>query len=107
MRAEPDDGCVREQFGRILIEALSCGVPVVASDSGEIPDVLADAGVVVGEGDEQAWTRTLKDLLDDTAGLGHLSRRGRQMAIERFAWHVIARQHLELFDEIMDLRRQN
>jgi hypothetical protein len=39
--------------------------------------------------------------------LGHLSRRGRQMAVERFAWHVIARQHLEFFDEIVDLRRQN
>jgi glycosyltransferase involved in cell wall biosynthesis len=97
----------REQFGRMLIEALSCGVPVIASDSGEIPDVLADAGVVVGEGDEQAWMRTLRDLLDDTARLGRLSRRGRQMAIERFAWHVIARQHLEFFDEIVDLRRQN
>jgi phosphatidylinositol alpha-1,6-mannosyltransferase len=97
----------REQFGRMLIEALSCGVPVIASDSGEIPDVLADAGVVVGEGDEQAWTRTLRDLLDDTARLEHLSRRGRQMAVERFAWHVIARQHLEFFDEIVNLRRQN
>jgi hypothetical protein len=29
------------------------------------------------------------------------------MAVERFAWHVIARQHLESFDEIVDLRRQN
>jgi glycosyltransferase involved in cell wall biosynthesis len=97
----------REQFGRMLIEALSCGVPVIASDSGEIPDVLADAGVVVGEGDEQAWMRTLRDLLDDTVRLGRLSCRGRQMAVERFAWHVIARQHLEFFNEIVDLRRQN
>jgi glycosyltransferase involved in cell wall biosynthesis len=91
----------------MLIEALSCGVPVIASDSGEIPDVLADAGVVVGEGDEQAWMRTLRDLLDDTVRLGRLSCRGRQMAVERFAWHVIARQHLEFFNEIVDLRRQN
>ncbi len=82
-------------------------MPVIASDSGEIPDVLADAGVVVAEGDEQAWTRTLRDLLDDTARLGHLFRHGRQMAVERFAWHVITRQHLEFFDEIVDLRRQN
>src|SRR5262245_11281016 len=95
----------REQFGRMLIEALACGVPVIASDSGEIPDVLADAGVVVGEGDEQAWTRTLGELLGDTARLRQLSRRGRQMAVERFAWHVIARQHVEFFDEIVDLRR--
>lgn len=70
-------------------------------------DVLADAGVVVGESDEEAWTCTLRELLDDTARLGHLSRRGRQMAVERFAWHVIGREHVEFFDEIVDLRRQN
>jgi glycosyltransferase involved in cell wall biosynthesis len=95
----------REQFGRVLIEALSCGVPVMASGSGEIPDVLADVGVVVGEGDEQAWTSALAQLLDDTARLGHLSARGRQVAVERFAWRVIARQHLEFFDAIVDRRQ--
>ena len=94
----------REQFGRMLIEALSCGVPVMASDSGEIPDVLSDAGVVVGEADEQAWTRALAELLDDTARLRHLSLRGRRIAVERFAWSVIARQHLEFFDALVDQR---
>jgi glycosyltransferase involved in cell wall biosynthesis len=97
----------REQFGRMLIEALSCGVPVIASDSGEIPDVLGGAGVVVGERDEQAWACTLGELLGDPTRLENLSCRGRQMAVERYAWQVIARQHLEFFDEIVDLRRRN
>ncbi|MFN2202543.1 MAG: glycosyltransferase, partial [Caldilineaceae bacterium] len=35
----------KEQFGRVLIEAMSCGVPVIGSDSGEIPHVVADAGL--------------------------------------------------------------
>ena len=41
----------REQFGRMLIEAMACGVPVIASPSGEIPYVVGDAGVLVPEGD--------------------------------------------------------
>src|SRR5262249_49743218 len=95
----------REQFGRMLIEALSCGVPVVASDSGEIPNVLADAGIIVAEGDQPAWTRRLDPLLDNPTRLEHLVRRGRQLAIERFAWRVVARQHLEFFAEVIDRRR--
>ena len=38
----------REQFGRMLIEAFASGVPVVGSDSGEIPFVIDEAGVLVG-----------------------------------------------------------
>ena len=45
----------KEQFGRMLLEAMGTGVPVIASDSGEIPHVVADAGRVVPEADEPAW----------------------------------------------------
>ena len=40
-----------EQFGRVLIEAMACGVPVIGSNSGEIPHVIGDAGLVFPEGD--------------------------------------------------------
>ncbi len=47
----------REQFGRMLTEAMACGVPVVASDSGEIPHVVGGAGIITPEGDTAAWRR--------------------------------------------------
>ncbi len=48
----------REQFGRMIIEAFACGVPVIGSDSGEIPFVIGDAGRVVAEADVAAWAET-------------------------------------------------
>ena len=53
----------KEQFGRMLIEAFACAVPVIASDSGEIPFVVGDAGMIVPENDIPAWTRQLRLLL--------------------------------------------
>jgi glycosyltransferase involved in cell wall biosynthesis len=91
----------REQFGRMLIEAFACGVPVLASDSGEIPYVVADAGMVVGERDETGWRHALADLLESPARRAELSARGLDRAHALYAWPVIARRHLEFFDELL------
>lgn len=90
----------REQFGRMLIEAFACGVPVVASDSGEIPHVVGDAGVIVAEGEEEAWVSALDSMLIDEAARAELGRRGRARAESAFAWPIVARQHLAFFEEL-------
>ena len=90
----------REQFGRMLIEAFACGVPVVASDSGEIPHVVAGCGVVLPEGDVEAWRRALEGLLADGGRRGDLARRGRARAETTYAWPVVARRHLDFLTEL-------
>jgi glycosyltransferase involved in cell wall biosynthesis len=92
----------REQFGRMLVEAFACGVPVIGSDSGEIPHVLGDAGLVAREGDEAAWGRALAGLLESPARRGELAVRGMERARARFAWPVVARQHLDFFERLVD-----
>jgi len=91
----------REQFGRMLIEAFACGVPVIASDSGEIPHVVADAGVVVPEGDDRAWTEAIEAVLSDPRRRADLSRRGRERAAGVYAWPLVARRHLDFFAELI------
>lgn len=92
----------REQFGRMLIEAFACGVPVVASDSGEIPHVVGDRGIIVAERDGAAWTQALQLVLADDALRRNLSARGRQAAVSTFAWPVVARQHADFFREVVE-----
>jgi glycosyltransferase involved in cell wall biosynthesis len=94
----------REQFGRVLIEAMASGVPVVGSDSGEIPYVIADAGAVAPEADEAAWARTLEELLQSPQRRADLAARGRQRCHDRFTWDTVARQHLEFFETLLDAR---
>jgi glycosyltransferase involved in cell wall biosynthesis len=91
----------REQFGRMLVEAFACGVPVVASDSGEIPSTVGGAGLIVPERDEAAWVRALETLLESPQQRAELSERGRARARDTFAWPVVARRHLDFFERLL------
>jgi len=91
----------REQFGRMIIEAFATGNAVVGSNSGEIPYVIGDAGLVVPENDEIAWVQALERLLSDAALRNDFGQRGRTRALEHFAWPVIARAHIDFFEELL------
>lgn len=74
----------KEQFGRVIIEALWCGVPVVGSDSGEIPWLigLTGGGLVFREGDAEMLAARLRELRDDPRLRVQLASAGRA-AVER------------------------
>lgn len=82
----------KEQFGRILIEAMASGVPCVGSDSGEIPRVLGDAGLVVPEGDAGALAAALGRLVDEPDLRGALAARGRERVLAHYTHARIAEQ---------------
>ena len=90
----------REQFGRMLSEAMACGVPVVASRSGEIPYVVGEAGILLPENDVEAWASALTRLLTHSAERRAIGQKGMQRARAEFAWPVVARRHLDFFDEL-------
>jgi glycosyltransferase involved in cell wall biosynthesis len=90
----------REQFGRMLVEALACGVPVMGSDSGEIPTVIDDAGVVLGEQDVAGWARAIAQLLASPEQRSNLSQRGLALARSRYAWPIVARKYLDFFESL-------
>ena len=66
----------KEQFGRVLVEAMASGLPAIGSDSGAIPSVLGAAGLVVPEGDAAALARALRALRDGPARRAELIKKG-------------------------------
>jgi glycosyltransferase involved in cell wall biosynthesis len=91
----------REQFGRMVVEAMACGVAVLASRSGEIPHVVGDAAVLADERQAQQWTEALDRVLGDPEMRSDLSARGLARVHDRFALPVVARAHLEFFEELL------
>jgi glycosyltransferase involved in cell wall biosynthesis len=82
----------KEQFGRVIIEAMACGVPVVGSDSGAIPDVIGRAGVLVSEGNAAALRDALRRLMQDADRRRDLGTRGRQRVLDHYTQaHIAAR----------------
>lgn len=95
----------REQFGRVLVEAMAAGVPVVGSSSGAIPEVIGAAGLVVPERDPVALARAIDTILGDAALRQRLVERGRRRARTHFDWSVVATQTLNLFHAAVAHRR--
>jgi glycosyltransferase involved in cell wall biosynthesis len=95
----------REQFGRVLVEAMAAGVPVIGSSSGAIPEVIGDAGLVVPERDPAALAEALRRLLGDATLQQQLIARGQARVAQRFAWPVVAEQTLDLFRAALAHRR--
>jgi len=90
----------REQFGRMMIEAFAVGLPVLGSDSGEIPYVLDQTGIVVPEqgGD---WSEALGSLLESPGQRKRLGDEGRRRALSEFDWSIVGRSHLDFFAEVL------
>jgi L-malate glycosyltransferase len=90
----------KEQFGHVLIEAMACQVPVIGSDSGEIPHVIGDAGLVFPEGDVEALKGCLVQLMEQPELAQQLSKRGYERALDRYTNTALAQKLLEFYRSI-------
>jgi len=87
----------KEQFGRVLVEAMACGVPVVASDSGEIPHVLEKAGLLFPEGDAGALRTALQRMMTDRDLRESCVREGIRRVSQTYSLASTAEAHYRLF----------
>jgi len=91
----------KEQFGHVLIEAMACGVPVIGSDSGEIPHVIGETGLVFPEGDAAALADRLTQLMDQPEAATSLGQQGYQRAMTHYTNHALAKQQLAFYQELV------
>lgn len=87
----------KEQFGRVLVEAMACQVPVIGSDSGEIPNVIGDAGLIFREDDAEGLSGLLQRLANDPEQRRRLGECGRQHVMAHYTMQHIAEQTLAVY----------
>jgi glycosyltransferase involved in cell wall biosynthesis len=82
-------GAVREQFGRVIIEAQACGTPVIGSACGAIPDVVGPGGWIVPESDPAALADLLRRLMENRAEIAACARAGAGNVAARFTYEAV------------------
>ncbi len=90
----------KEQFGHVLIEAMACKVPVIGSNSGEIPHVIGETGLVFSEGDAQALADCLVQFMEKPELAKSLGEMGYQKAMAKYTNKALAQQQLEFYKEL-------
>lgn len=91
----------KEQFGRVLIEAMACGVATVVSDSGEGRHVVGAAGLIYPEASADDLARHLQRLLDSETERHRLGAAGRQRVMDRFDMTTVATRIVSLYRQIL------
>jgi glycosyltransferase involved in cell wall biosynthesis len=93
-----------EGFSLPAIEAMSCGVPVVATTGGALPEVVGvteETGLLVEPNNPEALVLAIGRLLDDAPLRERLGAAGRKRVMERFTWEVTARGTAACYDAIL------
>lgn len=90
-----------EGFGLPAGEAMACGVPLVSSDGGALPEIVGDAGVIVPAGNAPALAQAISALLDDPQRREQLAQAGRARINARFSWTVCAQQMVAYYRQVM------
>ena len=95
-----------EGFGMPAGEAMACGVPVISTTGGALPEVVGDAGVLVPPGDSRALVGAIEDLLDHPHKREESGRAGLQRVMNSLTWEHAAKKTVEVYRETIDAYRR-
>lgn len=90
----------KEQYGRVLLEAMACEIPIIGSDSGAIPEVIGKAGLIFPEKDYEAIAKCILTLYEDRNLCQTLAQQGQIQVQERFSQAQIAAHILEIYAQL-------
>ncbi len=90
-----------EGFGLPPLEAASCGVPVISSNTSSLPEVVGKAGILLPPKDERLWAKNIVKVLKDVPLAKTLSEMGLRQA-KKFSWEETARKTIEVYREMIN-----
>jgi glycosyltransferase involved in cell wall biosynthesis len=97
---------VYEGFGLPVGEAMACGVPVISTTGGALPEVVGDAGILVKPADSRALAGAIRDLLNNPLRAKELGMAGYRRVHKHFTWKKAAEKTVSAYREVIDGHRR-
>lgn len=93
-----------ESFGLAALEAMACGVPVICTKTGGLPEVVVngESGILCEVGDCACMARSAANILKDPQRLEALRAAARKRAVELFPQDLIVAQYEKLYNEVLE-----
>ncbi|MDD4870497.1 MAG: glycosyltransferase family 1 protein [Kiritimatiellae bacterium] len=89
-----------EGFGLQVVEAMACGVPVICSNAGSLPEVTGDAAILLDPEDINGFTDKIHEVLTDRTTIHNMSAKGIEQA-GKFSWARTARETFSIYEEMV------
>lgn len=93
---------IYEGFGLPAGEAMACGVPVISTDGGALPEVVGECGIIIPTKNQNAISDAITQLFEDPEKREVLSRLGRERILKLFSWEIAAKDMVALYTDIIE-----
>jgi len=90
----------QEPFPLVILEAMACGIPIIASDRGGIPEAIGNAGLLINPEDTEQLADAIIQVLESPTLADNLGRKARKRVEELFTWRKIAQDFQSVLEEL-------
>lgn len=94
-----------EGFGLPAAEAMACGIPLICSDGGALPEVVGDAAYLVKAGDVDALIMAIRELIEQTELRESLAQKGRTHILQQLSWDCVGKRMLAYYQQLIAAKK--
>lgn len=91
-----------EAFGIVLLEAMACETPVIASRIPGVLDVIGEGGFLVKPRNPQSLATAIQYIFENPANARRMGKKGRQLVEQKYDWKIVAQQVLDVYANVQD-----